>query len=142
LFGWGAALVLLGALAQLQLDFLRARQQLYYFSLIQLTESLATIAAVAFVLPGGYGLIALVQMTALIKLAIVLTVLAGFFTWDKPAPGATSTAGPGIGRMVKFGMPLVVSGLGLWMMTLGDRGDGHYLARGARLYGAAARSPA
>src|SRR5262249_29724239 len=66
LFRWGAALVALGALAQLQLDFLRARQRLVYFSMVQLGEALAMIAATALVLPAGYGLVALIQATALI----------------------------------------------------------------------------
>ena len=128
LFRWGGGLVLAGTLVQFQLDFLRARMRLILFCLIQLADALLLVGA-TLLLPAGFGLVTLIQVVLTGRLVLFATVMLGYWNWDRPRLHGDSGKPLRLGRMVAFGMPLAISGLGLWMMNLVDRlVIGHYLS--------------
>jgi len=129
LIRWGAALIVAGALEQVILELLRSQHRIVEFACFQLTQTCLVVLATLLLLPLGYGLVALLEVAVAIKLATVATVFLGFWTWNRPHRGDMPRTGAGIGRMIRFGLPVAVSGLGLWMMNVSDRlVVGHYLA--------------
>lgn len=138
LFYWGSWLIVLGAIEQVLLDFLRSRQKLVSFSLVQLIQTCMIVGATAVLLPSGYGLVELLQATIAIKLGAIFFMFLGFWAWDRPISGRTYENGVSIGRMIHFGLPLTLAGLGLWVMNFGDRlVIGHFLTPEALgIYGA------
>ena len=136
LFRWGAFLVLAGATEGLLLEFLRARELLAAYSLLQICQTCLLVLSTAVLLPGGYGVVGLVKALVAIKILLNSLVVAGFYLWDRPRPGRGGVDAT-LGRMVAFGLPLAVSGLGLWMMNFVDRlVIGHFMSASALgLYG-------
>jgi len=127
LFRWGSLLVVLGALEVWVLDLLRAREWLLQYSLIQLAETALTVAAVLLLLPAGEGILELIQAAVAIKALVLVVSLGTAFARAKPVAGAPVPERPDYRQMIRFGLPLTVAGLGLWMMNLSDRLIiGHY----------------
>jgi O-antigen/teichoic acid export membrane protein len=128
LFRWGAPLILVGAIELLLLEFLRSRQRIVLFSLLQLIETCMIVGATFALLPLGYGLVELLQATLVIKLGTTGAVFVGFWAWDQPVPDQKRQNELSLWRMIRFGIPVAIAGLGLWMMNLGDRlVIGHFL---------------
>jgi O-antigen/teichoic acid export membrane protein len=121
------------ALEQVVLELLRARRLIVQYALFQLVQTGLTVLATVVLLPLGYGLVVLLQMVIAINLALVAAILLGLWWWNRPPAGAQGDApGPGIRALMAFGLPVAVSGLGLWMMNVGDRlVVGHYLTPAA-----------
>lgn len=138
LFRWGALLIVLGAIEQLLIDFLRSRQRLVYLSSIQLIQIGMMVVAVVILLPLGYSIVELIKAVLIIKAVIILSVFIGFWTWDQPIAGVAHRSKASIRRMVRFGLPLTVAGVGLWLMNFGDRlVIGYFMtAKALGLYGA------
>jgi O-antigen/teichoic acid export membrane protein len=132
LIRWGAALIVAGALEQVVLEFLRSQQRIVEFSLFQLSQTCLIVLATLLLLPKGYGLVVLLEVAVAIKLATVATVFLGLWAWNRPSGSEVAWESTLISRMIRFGLPVAVSGLGLWMMNVGDRlVIGHYLAPAA-----------
>jgi len=70
-------LIVAGAVQLVAYDFLRARQWIVLMSTLQLAETLATIAAIAVLLPVGRPLMDLLVVIFFIKAATI----AVFFVW-------------------------------------------------------------
>jgi O-antigen/teichoic acid export membrane protein len=139
LFQWGSLLIVFGAVEIWLLDLLRARNWIGQYTGFQLALTAATVLAVLTLLPAGYDIVDLVIATALAKGALLLinVVLVARRPVEPPHPDAEQP--PRIARMIRFGIPLTIAGLGLWMVNLGDRlVVGHYLsAADLGRYGAA-----
>ena len=123
LFLWGSLLVLLGAAEVWVLDLLRSRDWLFQYSLIQLSQSVLLVGAVAILLPNGYGIVALVQATAAIKALALIGAVATAVRharYEEPPKDANESA-PRLSAMIRYGLPLTVAGFGLWMVNLSDR---------------------
>jgi O-antigen/teichoic acid export membrane protein len=139
LFFWGGFLVVAGALQQCLFDFLRAQQRFILLSSLQFAEAVLYVAAVFVLLPSGFELAKLFQAVLVIKAGLVAVALLGFWSWDVPEKGfAPERFAAPIASMITFGLPVAVTGLGLWMMHLGDRlVIGHVMSPAALgLYGA------
>jgi O-antigen/teichoic acid export membrane protein len=122
LFRWGALLVLTGALEYWLLDLLRARDWLMLYAGVQFSQTIALVAATAFLLIHGQGVVELMIATVIIKAAVIgaailLTALRG----RRAAADTELAPPPEYRRMVQFGLPLTIAGLGLWMVNLSDR---------------------
>lgn len=129
LFRWGAALILAGSLEQLLLDFFRARQWIAQLSVYQILQAALVVAATGWLLPAGLGLVPLIQATLLIKVLGISALGLSFWTWCRPAPDCGAPAVPSTAKIIAYGLPVVVSGLGLWMVNLGDRlVIGHFMS--------------
>jgi O-antigen/teichoic acid export membrane protein len=122
LFRWGSLLIVLGAVEFWLLDLMRAREWLISFSLFQLGQTAVVVVAVVVMLPAGYSIVDLVIATAVLKaVAIVVTFsLVVLRAPQEPEP-SEPIAHASFDRMVRFGLPLTVAGLGLWMVNLSDR---------------------
>jgi len=138
LFRWGALLIVFGAMEELLINLLRSRQKLVHFSLIQLSQTCMIIGVTFTLLPLGYGLVDLLKATLAIKVGILSVFFVGFWAWDRPLHKQTSITDVSMRRMIQFGLPVAIAGLGLWMMNLGNRlVIGHFLtAEALGLYGA------
>jgi O-antigen/teichoic acid export membrane protein len=121
LFRWGSLLVLAGALEFWVLDLLRARYWLIQFSAFQLAESLLFVAATVVLLVSGHGVVALIQASLAIKLGFVLLAVAAVAWHGRSDSSEAAPATPAFGALVRFGLPLAVAGLGLWLVQLSDR---------------------
>jgi O-antigen/teichoic acid export membrane protein len=121
LFRWGSLLVVTGALETWVLDVLRARYWLIQFSVFQLGQSLLVVVATVLLLTHGHGLVALIQATAAIKAAFILAGVAGIASRARPGASDSAPAIPGFGALVRFGLPLAISGFGIWLVQLSDR---------------------
>lgn len=129
LFRWSAPLVVVTAIELVLLDFLRARQWLAQMTFTQLGSNLGVVALGTAVLVLGGTVIDVVRMSVLVKAAVIVVTVASIWRLRSAAPAASATTHRhSIGRMVSFGLPVAVSGLGLWSMNYADRlVIGHYL---------------
>jgi O-antigen/teichoic acid export membrane protein len=122
LFRWGSLLIVLGAVEFWLLDLFRAREWLISFSAYQLAQTVLLVTAVAVVLPAGYSIVDLVIVTVALK---AFAMLAAFGLVVLRAPRAEEPREPiehaTVAQMIRFGFPLTVAGLGLWMVNLSDR---------------------
>lgn len=122
LFRWGSLLIAIGAFEFWLLDLMRARTWWTSFSVFQIAQTALGVAAVVVLLPQGYSLVDLVIATVILR-GLGTTVTALIVVVRAPAgpPGTGTAEVPGVGRMLRFGFPLTVAGLGLWMVNLSDR---------------------
>jgi O-antigen/teichoic acid export membrane protein len=67
------------------------------------------------------GLAALLVSMVAVRLVSIAAVLASFWLWDSPVVSQDAVESPPITAMIRKGLPLAVSGVGLWLMHLGDR---------------------
>jgi O-antigen/teichoic acid export membrane protein len=122
LFRWGSALIAVSAMEIWLLELLRARNWLTWYAAFQIMQTVLVVIAVAVLLPGGYGIVDLLIATAAIKGVLVLAALVFliFARSSRKSADAPAKRLP-LGTLMRFGLPLTVAGLGLWMMNLGDR---------------------
>lgn len=120
LFRIGAILVVLGTFELFLLELLRARGWLTQYVTFQISHTLLNLTAVVILLPSGYGIVELVLAHCAIK--FVLIAATALFVHRKAHPDR-STGAPdiGLGAMIRFGLPLTISGLGLLLVNVGDR---------------------
>ena len=131
LFRLGGVLVLLGSLEAFLLELLRARGWLVSHVLFQIIQTLVTVSAVAFLLPRGYGIVDLAVALCWIKALLILSTI-GYLASIARTPDGTNESPVSVTRMIRFGFPITVSGLGLILVNVGDRAViGHYLSAGA-----------
>lgn len=130
LFRWGAFLVSLGGVEQLLFNFFRSRQWIIQYSLFQLIQTLITMLTVIILFPAGYDLVRFIQAVILIKVGLIFVLMLGFWMWNRPVSSITHVDNiVSFSRLIRFGLPVAVAGLGLWMMNLGDRLIiGHFMA--------------
>lgn len=129
LFRWGGALIVAGALELFLLEVLRARQQYGYLTGLQLAQTLTLLFATYAVLRAGGSVIGVLQVALLIKGVGAVTVLLGFWSWDRPERPQVRQPFVALGRMLGIGFPLAVAGIGLWLMHAGPQlVIGHFLS--------------
>lgn len=132
LFRAGALLLVIGAAEAALLELLRAREWLGQYAAYQFGQTAMTAVAGFATLPASHGVVAFVVVTAALKLALLLAnaaIVAARPVDAAPVVGTEPLALPRLGRMVRFGLPLSVAGLGLAIVHTGDRFVvGHYLS--------------
>jgi O-antigen/teichoic acid export membrane protein len=129
LFRWGSLLIVFGAIEIWLLDLLRARDWIGQYAGFQLAVTALTVVAVVTMLPAGYDIVDLVIATALVKGALLLINVALLARRPVESSHPDDEHPPRLTRMIRFGIPLTIAGLGLWMVNLGDRlVVGHYLS--------------
>ena len=123
LFRWGSLLVFTGSLEVWILDVLRSRDWLIVYSGVQFGQTAALVVATVVLLTNGYGVVELMIATVVAKGAAVLWAMAVVARRGLRAPAATAEleAMPTYRRMIRFGLPLTIASLGLWMVQLSDR---------------------
>jgi len=120
LFRSGAILVFITGVDLIVLDLLRARGMLLGFSAFQVGQSFVTVIAVTLALWLDLGVVGFVQILVVGRVAALIVPLARSFGGviddqnDEPQHAQLS-------RLLRFGLPLTVASLGLWMTNLGDR---------------------
>jgi O-antigen/teichoic acid export membrane protein len=122
LFLWGSLLILVGGVELWLLDLLRARDRLAAFSLFQVAQSALVVAAVAVMLPNGYSLVELVQATVVLKALAAAAMFMVFLARERVTHATVpDDEQAGYLRMIRFGLPFTLVGLGIWMVNLSDR---------------------
>lgn len=122
LFRWAGLLVIVSSVELMILELLRARQMLGIYSISQLLHTTLLLAAVVWLVTDDQGIIQLLIALSIIK--FVVSVGASIFLLVKTRPPDVRdlpTLSVPFRHMVGFGVPLAISGLGLWFMNLGDR---------------------
>jgi O-antigen/teichoic acid export membrane protein len=125
---WSAPLIILSAVERTLSGYYRARLYIIAYSIFEILQSLAFIAAVVAVLVAGGGLLQVVIASLAVK-AVAVTLAFAYFL----STGEVKCRGPLLPRadwieMVRFGTPIVVMSISLWMMHYGDRAVvGYYL---------------
>jgi O-antigen/teichoic acid export membrane protein len=138
LFAWGGLLLLVSAMESLLLGFFRSRQWFAQSSLLEMSQALISIGCTLILIPMGAGVVGLFQAMLLLKLVLYAAFYFGFWTWNRPSKGGWDGEPLRLRPMVSFGISGIISGLGLWMMNLGDRlVIGHFMdAQSLGHYGA------
>jgi len=119
---WAAPLIILNAVENTLRDYYRARLRIIAYSVMQVIQTVAYVAAVALVLTSGGGLLQLVWawlgIKALYDLGALLYFLAiGEIHFQKELMPRSEIA-----ELLRFGFPIVVTGLSAWVIAVGDRG--------------------
>lgn len=126
LFRAAAVLVVVGALEQTVINTLRARDRLYLYSSYTVAQGCVLLVALVATLRGPEDLVRTVVALAIGRggLALVASLVVGVGDGH-----VTSTDGPPARMldMIRYGLPMAVSAVGLWIVNLGDRVlIGHY----------------
>lgn len=128
LFQAGAVLLIAGTFELFVLEILRSRDWLMGYALFQLAQTLLTVLAVAVLLPSGYGVVELIVAMCVIKFALIGAASVMMVAKRVTLQSTQSDISIPISKMVRFGFPITVSGIGLVLVNVGDRGViGHYL---------------
>lgn len=136
---WSAFMIMSTALTLTVSEYYRARLRVIAFSALQILGTVATVGSVAVVLSHGGDLLAVVKallavQTGQFVFMIAYLVFAGDLTVGAPSlPWAESAA------MVRFGIPIVITGISTWVFASSDRLlIGYFLnAQEAGIYNAA-----
>ena len=122
LFKWASLLVIASSMELMVLELLRARQKLGIYSICQLLHTILLLVSVVWLVTDDQGVIQLLIALSIIK--FVVSGGASIFLWmrtrSSDVPDVRKLPVP-FRQMVGFGLPLAISGLGLWFMNLGDR---------------------
>jgi O-antigen/teichoic acid export membrane protein len=123
LFRSGALLIGVSSMEAIVLDLLRARGRLIGYSGYQAGQAIVTLGSLIVAIPLGLGLVGLVRLLVIARATLLVGPLLRALS-----VGSVNRAGPEpldqtvtLPRMLRFGMPLVVVGMGLWMIHFGDR---------------------
>jgi O-antigen/teichoic acid export membrane protein len=123
LFRWGSFLIILMAIEQLFLNFMRARLWITEMALIQISKTILMVIATVFLIPKGLGLISLVKAILVIEFLVIVSIIIGLWTLNKPKTVQKQSTEKlkSLKRMIGFGIPFTIAGFGLWCMNTGDR---------------------
>lgn len=131
LFRWTAPLVVLTALELVLFDLLRARQWIGQLAVTQLVSNLGSVAGGTAALFVGGDVVDVIRAALLVKVVVVCATIA--IVWAGRGHAASTRDDTPfrltLVKMVSFGLPVAMSGLGLWMMNFADRlVIGHFLS--------------
>ncbi len=125
---WSALLVVLTAIELTINDYYRSRLRIVSYSVLQLLQALVYVVTMIAVLSVGGGLLEVVWATLMVKLMFIL-IAGGYFVVSREVQLSFSLMSRSeFMDMIRFGFPIVIAGIGYWMMGLGDRAIiGYYL---------------
>lgn len=126
LFRVSAGLIVVGAVEQVALNLLWARDRLYAYSGYKVAQALVLIGALLGTLRGPEDLVRAVAALGIGRAAIACGAIV-LVLRSAHIENAIDVDSPKILAMVRYGFPLAVSAIGLWIINLADRVViGHY----------------
>lgn len=126
LFRVAAGLVVVGAIEQVVLNLLWARDRLYAYSGYKVAQALVLIVALLATLRGPEDLVRTMAALVIARTGLVLAALLIVARGDDNE-GSVEGSTARIPEMVRYGLPVAVSAIGLWIINLADRVViGHY----------------
>ena len=113
-------LVLITAIDSLLNDYFRARMLFGQYSAAQITQSFALVLLISGSIYLGYGLLEVVLVTVSVGVIKNFLMVVYVFTRDVDLRAGLLPALDSL-MMVRFGFPIVLTGMSSWIMSVGDR---------------------
>lgn len=128
---WSAPLIILSSIEMLLKDYYRARLRIVAFSVIQIIQTVLYVGAVALILLSGHGLLEVIQAWVAIKLGFDVIYLAYLIHQNELVFSSPLIPRPELMSLIRYGVPIMIAGLGTWFTQVGDRWViGYYLDAG------------
>lgn len=118
---WSGILVVTTALEQLFNDYYRARLRILFYSLLQVGQVVLYSISIYLVLAAQGTLLQVIWIAAGIKFFTILILFVYYALAEKISMANGLLPKIEYFRMVRFGLPIVVMGIGLWLVSVGDR---------------------
>jgi len=117
---WGALLIIVTAVEKILSDFYIARLRIIAYSLVQIVQVLILVSGTIIILTHEGTLLDIIFLTLVIKFFSVIALILHFIyaevnihdRWMQPAE---------IRDMIGFGLPIVIMGISMWVVLLGNR---------------------
>lgn len=118
---WAALLVVFTSLELMLNDYYRARLRILAYSVFQVFHTIATVCGIVLVFRLGGNLLEIVQLFLVVK-AVLILVMTGYLKAVGEIQFRTQLMPrTELMEMIRFGVPIVVMGISMWVMSLGDR---------------------
>lgn len=118
---WSAPLIFLTAIEQSIKDYYRARLRIIAYSVFQIIQTIAYVAGVALVLTNGGSLLQVIWLWLGIKLVFNLATYIYFLLVGEIEIKPSFMPRAELIGLLRFGLPVVIAGLGTWVTNVGDR---------------------
>jgi O-antigen/teichoic acid export membrane protein len=116
-----SALVIAGALEQVALNFLRARDRLFEYSVYQIAQGAVLIVCVVVTLRSAADLARTVTALAIARALLACGALVIGSRPSTPPDSGPPVSSVPLASMVRYGFPVALSAIGLWIINLADR---------------------
>jgi len=118
---WSSLLIVLTAIEQVLNDYYRSRLRIVAYSVEQIIQIIIYVIGLVIILNRSGGLLQVVLLNITLKFIFILILLIYFIHAGEIIPKKIFMPRNELLEMIRFGIPVVVMGIGAWVMSLGDR---------------------
>lgn len=118
---WSAPLIFFTAIETVLKDYYRARLRIVAYSVFQILQTIIYVAGLWFILTKGGGLLQIIWLLLVIKIAFNIIAYIYFLALREISFFPVFTPRKELSEILRFGIPIVIAGLGTWVTNVGDR---------------------
>ena len=117
---WGALLIIVTAVEKVLSDFYIARLRIFAYSVTQIVQAITLVAGTIIILTHEGTLLDVILFTIMIKFFSIIVLLT-YFVFNEVNVHDRWMHRAEIREMIGFGLPIVIMGVSMWAVLLGNR---------------------
>lgn len=117
---WGALLIIVTAVEKILSDFYIARLRIVAHSITQIVQALTILVGTIIILTHEGTLLDIILFTIVIKILSIIALLT-YFVYNEVNVHERWMSRADIRNMIGFGLPIVIMGVSMWAILLGNR---------------------